>query len=257
LVVFCAGSTWWLAAGPALAAAPPSNDNLPTIAGVAQQGDVLTASPGTWSGDDPISFSYQWSDGQTGSTATLSAADVGQSLTVTVTASNAFGQGSATSDSLGPILPAAPENSGAPLITGTTQQGDTLSVSNGTWSNGATSFGYVWEDCHGSGSNCVAIAGATASSYVVQASDVGSTIVASVTASNGGGQGSAPSGSVGPVLPAAPVNSVKPAVSGTAQQGDTLSVSDGTWSNGATSFGYVWEDCDGSGSNCVAIAAQR
>jgi hypothetical protein len=252
-VVLCTGSTWWLAAGPARADTPPSNNDLPTISGIAQQGDVLTAIPGTWSGDEPISFSYQWSDGQTGSTATLSAADVAQSLTVAVTAWNAFGQASATSDSVGPILPAAPQNSASPQVTGTAEQGDILSVSTGTWSNDPTGFSYSWADCDGSGSNCMPIAGATSSSYVLQASDVGKTIVASVTASNGGGQASASSGSVGPVLPAAPVNSVKPAITGTVQQGVTLSVSNGTWSNNATGFAYLWEDCDGSGNNCAWI----
>jgi hypothetical protein len=254
LVVFCTGSIWWLAAGSALANTPPSNVNLPTISGVAEQGDVLTASPGTWSGDDPISFTYAWSDGQTGSSVTLSAADVSQSLTVTVTGSNAFGQASATSDAVGPILPAPPQNSDAPQITGTAQQGATLSVSNGGWTNGPTGFAYVWEDCDGSGNNCTAITGATSSTYTLQPTDVGSTIVASVSAANAGGQGSAMSSSVGPVLPSAPVNSVKPAITGTAQQGATLSVSNGTWSNNPTAFSYVWEDCNSSGTACSPIA---
>ena len=129
-----------------------------------------------------------------------------------------------------------------------------LSVSDGTWSNDVTGFGYVWEDCDGSGTKCSPISGATSSSYTLQASDVGSTIVASVTASNVGGQNSASSGGVGPVLPLAPANGVKPGITGTAQQGDTLSVSDGTWSNGVTGFGYVWEDCDSSGTTCSPIS---
>jgi Bacterial Ig-like domain (group 3) len=254
LVVLCTGSTWWLAAGLARADTPPSNNGLPTISGIVQQGQVLTASPGTWSGDDPISFSYQWSDGQTGSTATVSAADVGQSLTVTVTASNAFGQDAATSGSVGPVLPAAPVNSVKPGITGTAQQGATLSVSNGTWSNNPTAFAYVWQDCDSSGSTCSPITGATSSSYIVQASDVGSKVLAVVTASNAGGQNSATSGGVGPVLPAAPVATTAPAISGTAQQGKTLIVSNGVWSNNPTAFTYVWQDCNSSDTACSTIA---
>lgn len=75
--------------------------------------------------------------------------DVGQSVSVTVTASNDAGQMSATSDTVGPVLPAAPAESagGAPVLSGTAQQGDTLSVTNGTWDNGPTGFSYAWEDC--------------------------------------------------------------------------------------------------------------
>ena len=92
---------WCLAAGAAQADTAPSNDTLPSISGVAQQGAQLSADPGTWSGDLPMTFTYLWSDGQTDPTATLTAADVGQSLTVTVTATNATGQASATSDTSG------------------------------------------------------------------------------------------------------------------------------------------------------------
>ena len=86
---------------------------------------------------------------------------MGQSLTVTVTASNDFGQTQATSDSYGPVLPLAPAPGDPPVIGGTAQQGDTLTVSNGTWSNDPTGFGYVWEDCDSTGNNCTAISGAT------------------------------------------------------------------------------------------------
>jgi hypothetical protein len=253
LLVVCTGPIWWLGAAPALADVPPSNSLPPTISGIAQQGRVLTADPGTWSGDDPISFTYQWSDGQTGSTVTLAADDVGQSLTVTVSASNPFGQDSATSDSVGPVLPAPPENSDPPQITGSAQQGDSLSVSKGTWSNVPTGFAYTWADCDSLGNNCAPITGATSSSYTLQPSDVGSIIVASVIASNAGGQSSASSAGAGPVLPAAPVVSVDPVITGSPLQGATLSVSNGTWNNNPTAFTYAWEDCDGSGHNCAPI----
>jgi large repetitive protein len=240
-------------AGPALAdGIGPTNSDPPSISGPTVVGDVLTADPGTWSGDTPITFTYQWSNGQTSSTDTLSAADLGDSLTVMVTATNDAGQASVTSASVGPVLPAPPVNDTAPVITGTPQQNETLSVSDGTWENDP-SLAYAWDDCDGSGNNCVAITGATSSSYTLQASDVGSTIVAVVTGSNDGGQVAAASTAVGPVAPAAPVNSgVAPSIGGTAQQGDTLTVSNGAWSNDP-SFTYAWEDCDGSGNNCVAI----
>ena len=119
-------------------------------------------------------------------------------MSVTVTATNAVGQISATSDPDGPVLPAAPVVSTQPVITGTAQQGDTLSVSNGEWSadpnsNDPNGYTYAWEDCDSTGTVCSSIGGATSSSYTLQASDIGSTIVAVVTASNFGGQSSATS----------------------------------------------------------------
>ena len=254
LAVLCTASIWSFAAEVARADALPSNTGeIPAISGTAQQDAVLTATPGGWTGQQPITFTYLWSDGTIGSTDPLSAADVGQSLTVTVTASNDFGQTQATSDSYGPVLPAPPVPGDPPVIDGTPQQGHTLTVRNGTWSNDPTSFGYVWENCDSTGSNCTAISGASSNSYTPQASDVGDTIVAQVTASNAGGHTPATSASVGPVLPPAPQIGTTPAITGTAQQGVTLSVSSGTWSNDPTGFAYVWEDCDSSGNNCSPI----
>ena len=248
----------WVMTGSALAdPTPPSNGNPPSISGGAVVGGILTADPGTWTGDDPITYSYQWSDGGTDSTDTLSAADVGQYMTVTVTATNDAGSASVTTDGYGPVLPLAPaiNANGAPTITGTAQQGDALSVSPGSWSNGPTGFSYQWEDCDTSGNNCAAITGATSSSYTLEASDVGGAVLAVVTAGNAGGNASATSGITGPVLPLAPAINANgaPTITGTAQQGDALSVSPGSWSNGPTGFSYQWEDCDTSGNNCAAI----
>ncbi len=264
VVALSTAVAWSWAAGAAYADTPPSNSTPPTITGVAQAGDQLTADPGTWAGDSPISLSYQWSDGQTGPTDTLSSADVGQSVSVTVTATNAFGQITATSDPDGPVLPAAPVVSTQPVITGIAQQGVTLSVSNGVWSadpnsNDPNGYTYAWEDCDSTGTVCSSIGGATSSSYTVQASDIGSTIVAVVTATNLGGSSPATSDLDGPVLPAAPVVSTQPVITGIAQQGVTLSVSNGVWSadpnsNDPNSYTYAWEDCDSTGTVCSSIS---
>jgi Bacterial Ig-like domain (group 3) len=185
--------SWWLVAGAADAATAPSNTAKPTISGTAKQGDKLTATDGTWSGTTPITYSFRWSDGQIGKTITLSAADVGKKVSVTVTASNSAGKASATSASVGPVLPAAPVKTSAPMISGTPQQGDTLIVSDGTWSNNPTEYSYVWQDCNTSGAACADVKGATSDAYSLQATDVGKTVRSVVTAINAGGSGSASS----------------------------------------------------------------
>jgi hypothetical protein len=80
----------------------------PTIAGTAVQGQTLTAAPGTWSAPE-ASFNYQWQHcdaagancadvaGATAQTYAVTAADVGTTLVVVVTAANRFGSPTAPS----------------------------------------------------------------------------------------------------------------------------------------------------------------
>ena len=58
-----------------------------------------------------------------------------------------------------------------------------------------------------------------------------------------------------PPPPAAPSNTAPPAISGVAQQGQTLSTSAGSWTNSPTNFTYQWQDCDTSGQTCADIAS--
>lgn len=103
---FSSGSSWssgytsvYVNGTPAV----PSNTSAPTITGTPTEGDTLTASSGSWSGASPISYSYLWSDGTTGSTDVLGASDVGAHISVTVTATNAYGSTNASSSSVGPV----------------------------------------------------------------------------------------------------------------------------------------------------------
>jgi hypothetical protein len=97
----------------------PVNSAVPTISGTTTFGETLTSTTGTWS-NTPTSYVYQWSrsatsggsytniSGATNSTHRLVAADVGQYLKVTVTASNASGSASATSVATAQIAKATP-----------------------------------------------------------------------------------------------------------------------------------------------------
>jgi hypothetical protein len=218
----------------------PVNTVAPVISGTAQVGDVLTSSTGTWT-NSPTSYSYQWNangsaiSGATSSTYTLISGEVGDTITVTVTATNAGGSTPATSSSVGPVTSGAPVNTALPVISGTVQVGDVLTSSTGTWTNSPTSYSYQWK------ANGTAISGATASTYTLIASQVGDTITVTVTATNSKGSTPATSASVGPVTNGAPVNTALPVISGTVQVGDVLTSSTGTWTNSPTSYSYQWK----------------
>ena len=85
-----------------------------------------------------------------------------------------------------------PESSGLPQVSGEPTEGQALTTSNGSWSNSPSAFTYRWRRCDTAGAACQDIA-ATAQSYVLGQADVGSTIRAQVTASNGIGSATATS----------------------------------------------------------------
>jgi hypothetical protein len=52
----------------------------------------------------------------------------------------------------------------------------------------------------------------------------------------------------------APVNVSPPAITGIAQQGQTLTAKSGSWTNSPTRLEFQWMQCDASGTGCSAIA---
>lgn len=149
-----------------------------------------------------------------------------------------------------------PANSSLPTISGTDQNGSTLTATDGTWTNSPISYAYQWEDCDASGANCTSIPGATSATYVLQGTDVGSTIVVKVTASNVAGSTSASSAPTSTVTSGSsgggPINTSTPVVTGNTVVGGTLTTDNGSWSTTPTSYSYQWQRC--IGQSCTSIS---
>jgi hypothetical protein len=225
----------------------PVNLSVPVISGTAQVGVTLTTTDGTWTdmaGPGAATFAYQWKRGVTNvgtsvNTYTLVHADAGSTITCVVTPTNTAGAGSAATSAATATVVEAPTNTVAPVISGTTQSGSTLTTTNGTWQGDATiTFAYQWK------ADGVSIGGATSSTFVLTGTQVGANITCVVTGTNSVGSQTATSNSLGPITlaPTAPANTVAPVVTGTANSGQTLSTTDGTWTGTATiTYTYQWQ----------------
>jgi hypothetical protein len=255
------------AASAAITTGPPVTTTAPTVTGTAKDGQTLTTTNGTWAGTATITYTRQWKrcnsagasctniSGATGTSYTLVAADVGSTVKATWTATNSLGSATADTALSAVVTAAAPVNTVAPAITGTAKDGQTLTSTTGTWTGSATiTYTRQWKRCDTAGANCTNISGATANTYVVGGSDVGSTIKVTVTATNGGGPASADAPATAVVTGTAPANTVLPAITGTAKDGQTLTSTTGTWTGSATiTYARQWRQCDSAGNNCIDI----
>src|SRR6185312_4592741 len=195
----------------------PSNLGLPSITGLLEDGGLLSALTGSWSGTGPLSFGYQWErcdsagancealEGQTGSALKLITGLIGSTVRVAVTATNAGGSSTVTSPTSSLVKALVPSNIGLPSITGLLEDGGLLSAFNGTWSgSGPLDFSYVWELCNAAGGACAPISGALDSTLSLLSGEVGKTVRLAVTASNGAGSSTAtsePTSVIGALLP--------------------------------------------------------
>ena len=261
----------------AAAEAGPINNTQPSISPptvfttAPQQGQTLTEVPGTWSGTGTITTTIQWLrcdslgsncaniQNATNPTYTLASADVGSTIEAQETATDGTGPTQQNSAPTLVVIPLPPTlvTKHPPTISGTPlQQGQTLTAGNGGWTNSPTSFSQQWLRCDNSGKNCAAILGATGQTYTLTSADVNNTVAVEVTASNAGGPGSpADSASTAVIRATAPppVIVTPPTISGSTQQGQTLTEAHGTWNPTPTAYGYQWLRCDSSANNCAAI----
>jgi hypothetical protein len=83
--------------------------------------------------------------------------------------------------------PTPPVSALPPLISGTAEEGQTLSASSGAWLGNLMSYAYQWQSCDGPDEGCSSVSGATSSTYELTASDVGGIVRVVVRASDAGG----------------------------------------------------------------------
>jgi hypothetical protein len=159
------------------------NSVLPAITGDLYQGETLTCSTGTWS-NTPDSYAYQWQRdgvpiiGATASTRVLALADAGAAMSCTVVATNSGVPRAATSAATAAVL-GDPTFSVQPTITGTAQEGETLTGVPGTHTGTSATYRWLADD--------VAIGGETTVELVLAVGQVGAVITFEVTAINDAG----------------------------------------------------------------------
>lgn len=191
---------------------PPASTAAPAIGGEPKVGATLVATAGSWSGTKPIATAFAWRrcdsvghdcvdlQGAWAATYVPVEEDVGATLKVLVTATNPFGEATAESVAVGPVKPAGPRNTALPQLSGAAVEGGTITATTGAWTpEGTLSLAMAWERCLDASAPCVAIAGATGTSYAPAAADLGHLLRLRVLATDVNGTTAAASAFTAPV----------------------------------------------------------
>ena len=239
----------------------------PSIGGAAQVGETLTADTSEIADSDGltnVTFSYQWlADdaeiaGATGSTYTLVDSDEGKAIKVKVSFTDDRNNEETRTSTAMAAVAARPNTpaTGVPAISGTVQVGQTLTadVSGISDTDGLdnVSYSYQWL------ADDTDIAGATASTYTLTASEQSKAIKVRVTFTDDRDNAESLTSEATAAVAARPNTPATgvPAISGTVQVGQTLTadvsgISDTDGLNNVT-FSYQWlrnDDAEIAGAN--------
>jgi hypothetical protein len=239
----------------------PSNTAPPTIAGSVVDGGTVTATSGTWAGSPVLTYAYRWQRCTSGVCAAISAsgpayvltpADIGKTMAVVVTATNAYASVSKLSAQTPVVAGIAPANTVLPMVTGSLVDGGMLSTTDGTWTGSPVLiYTYQWQRCT---SGVCTAANASGPTYLLSPADVGTNMAVLVTATNIVGSVSTVSAQTALVTGVAPVNTAAPSIVGTPLVGTELSIEPGTWTGSAPlTFTFQWQRC--ASDVCAEIGA--
>src|SRR4051794_1889702 len=214
----------------------PVNRTAPPLTGDLRLGATLTCGRGVW--DDPAtspySYAFQWVrdnqdvTGETKTTHTLTASDIGRAIRCDVTATGDSGIREANSVT---YYPPAPSALTPPRVSGDPRLGRTLSCTRGTWNDDglpAYATNIAW---YRSGDP---IPGATNATYAITTADTGRQIYCRVAV------GSLAYSNSPSVYPTAPSIRIIPAITGDLRLGGKLSCSRGVWDDeGIAAYGVA------------------
>ena len=244
----------------------PKNVIAPLVLGLDITGQTLTATEGTWTGTEPISYSFQWElcnsagascgaiSGATKSTFVIPDGDAAHTLRVDVTATNVAGSVEKTSATTGELLGVGPKDTELPTVSGTATAGQTLTASSGKWTGTEPIlYEYEWLRCNTAGSECTtASAASLLATYTVAAADVGHKLRAKVIAKNIAGTGTAESAATGEVAGVLPKNVIAPLIVGAPVSGTPSTATEGTWTGTEPiTYSFQWFHC--TGESCTEI----
>ncbi len=223
---------------------PPKNTKAPEVVGVTYSvNETLECHKGTWTGTQPIKYTYKWFrngaeiKAATESVYVVQPADEGQKISCEVTGENKQGKVAASSAAV--TIAGALKSTGAPVITpGSAKVGTTLTCSEGSWNEPVSELKLKYEWLRES----EPISGVTTNQYKVQSVDTKHLLYCRVFATNPGKEEahSAVSSPVSIPGTGAPVEKTPPEVQGTPALGKTLTCVEGTWTNGPTSYVFQW-----------------
>lgn len=249
---------------PAPATSAPQSTSAPAISGVALDGEVLTATPGTWTGMPAPSLAVAWwsdagggwQQAGTGTTFTVGDQPAGSALRVTVTATNSAGSAQATSAPVVVQAAVAPQVVTPPIVQGQPVVGATLTSTPGAFSGlpAPVVTGEAWQTSSDGGSTWASLPGGDGPTLAIDPALLGATIRLCQTASNTVGTvtGCSASATVLPATP--PVSTSSPQVEGDAVAGGVLTTDGGTWSGApAPELSYQWQS-SGDGDTWADLA---